>query len=137
LVREALHERSTLLGIAPHLAHALPFVMPAYKCWEIPFYGTGLKAYDLLTGSKSLGRTQFLSPSRTQIALPNLNANRLKGGVMYWDAQFDDARFALALARTASAHSALLINHRPVNSFIVQDQLVVGKHCTDDQPKQQ
>ncbi|HLR29975.1 MAG TPA: glycerol-3-phosphate dehydrogenase/oxidase [Paenalcaligenes sp.] len=136
LVREALHERSTLLGIAPHLAHALPFVMPAYKCWEIPFYGTGLKAYDLLTGSKSLGRTQFLSPSRTQIALPNLNTARLKGGVMYWDAQFDDARFALALARTASAHSALLINHCPVSSFIVEDKRVVGVRCTDAETQQ-
>src|SRR5690625_1437984 len=136
LVREALHERSTLLGIAPHLAHALPFVMPAYKCWEMPFYGTGLKAYDLLTGSKSLGRTQFLSPSRTQIALPNLNTTRLKGGVMYWDAQFDDARFALALARTASAHSALLINYCPVSSFIIENERVVGVRCTDAETQQ-
>lgn len=136
LVREALHERSVLLSIAPHLAHPLPFVMPAYKCWEVPFYGTGLKAYDLMTGTNSLGRTQFLSPMRTQIALPNLNTKRLKGGVMYWDAQFDDARFALALARTASAHSALLINYCPVSSFIIENDRVAGVRCTDAETQQ-
>src|SRR5690625_4330582 len=136
LVREALQERAILLGLAPHLAHSLPFVLPAYKCWEVPFYGTGLKAYDLLTGAKSLGRTQFLSPSRTQLALPNLNMQALKGGVMYWDAQFDDARFALALARTASAHSALLINYCPVSSFILENNRVVGVHCTDAETQQ-
>lgn len=136
LVREALAERATLLHLAPHLAHAIPFVMPAYRCWEIPFYGAGLKTYDLLTGSKSLGSTQLLSRMRTQIALPNLNLNKLKGGVMYWDAQFDDARYALALARTAAAHSALLINYCPVDSFIVENQRVVGVHCIDAETQQ-
>lgn len=131
LVREALAERATLLHLAPHLAHAIPFVMPAYRCWEVPFYGAGLKTYDLLTGSRSLGSTQFLSRMRTQIAVPNLNMNKLKGGVMYWDAQFDDARYALALARTAAAHAALLINYCPVNSFIVENKRVVGVRCTD------
>jgi len=136
LVREALQERSILLNIAPHLAHALPFVMPAYKCWELPFYGTGLKAYDLITGNRSLGRTQFLNMARTQIALPNLNTNKLKGGVMYWDAQFDDARFALAIARTAAAYSALLINYCPVSQFIIENGKVSGVLCTDVETQQ-
>lgn len=136
LVREALQERSTLLSLAPHLAHALPFVMPAYKCWELPFYGTGLKAYDVLTGSKSLGRTRLLGPGQTQMALPNVHDRGLKGGVMYWDAQFDDARFAISLARTAAAHSALLINYCPVSSLIIENQRVVGVQCTDAETQQ-
>src|SRR5699024_10168078 len=77
-----------------------------------------------------------LSRMRTQIAVPNLNMNKLKGGVMYWDAQFDDARYALALARTAAAHGALLINYCPVNSFIVENQRVVGVRCTDAETQQ-
>lgn len=136
LVREALHERATLLNLAPHLAHALPFVMPAYKCWEIPFYGAGLKAYDVLTGSKSLGRTRLLGAGQTQMAIPNLNQQRLKGGVMYWDAQFNDARYAISLARTAAAHSALLINYCPVNSLLVENERVVGVQCTDAETQQ-
>src|SRR5437868_1228203 len=65
LVREALHERTTLLANAPHLAQPLPFVMPSYKYWEAPFYGIGLKVYDALAGKAGLGATQFLSRSET------------------------------------------------------------------------
>src|SRR5437868_6420833 len=65
LVREALHERTTLLANAPHLAQPLPFVMPSYSLWESPFYGAGLKVYDALAGKAGLGATQFLSRSET------------------------------------------------------------------------
>ena len=97
LVREALHERSTLLANAPHLAQPLPFVMPSYKFWESPFYGIGLKLYDALAGKEGLGDTQFLSRADTLACLPTLQSQGLKGGVKYWDGQFDDARLALAL----------------------------------------
>ena len=70
LVREALHERSTLLRNAPHLAQPLPFVMPGYRMWEAPFYGAGLKAYDALAGSAGLGSTQLLGARQTRTLLP-------------------------------------------------------------------
>ncbi len=111
LVREALHERGALLANAPHIAAPLPFVMPAYQWWERGFYGVGLKAYDALAGRHGLGGTEWLSARRTLELLPGARAQGLHGGVRYWDGQFDDARFALALARTALARGALCVNH--------------------------
>ena len=109
LVREALHERSTLLRNAPHLAQALPFVMPTYAWWEKPFYGIGLKVYDALAGASGLGRTEFLSRQATLASLPAVQATGLLGGVKYWDGQFNDAKLALALARSAACQGALLL----------------------------
>src|SRR5256885_2162053 len=101
LVREALHERKVLLHNAPHLAQPLAFIMPSYRVWETPFYGAGLKLYDALAGSSGLAPTRFLGRAATLDALPSVQPSGLKGGVEYWDGQFDDARLALALARTA------------------------------------
>jgi glycerol-3-phosphate dehydrogenase len=118
LVREALHERSALLANAAHVAAPLPFVMPAYRWWERGFYGAGLKAYDLLAGSRGLGGTEWLDARRTAQLLAGVRARGphgdLQGGVRYWDGQFDDARLALLLARTAESHGAVVLNHAPV-----------------------
>ncbi len=111
LVREALAERATVLRIAPHLAQPLPFVMPSYAWWQTPYYGAGLKLYDLMAGRAGLGRTEFLSRAQTLAALPGVNPAGLKGGVQYWDGQFDDARLALALARTAENTGARMFNY--------------------------
>lgn len=111
LVREALAERARLLRNAPHLAQPLSFVMPTYRWWERLWFGAGLRAYDLLAGRAGLGRTQSLDRQQTLRALPNVRPQGLMGGVRYWDGQFDDARLALALARTAAVHGALLVNH--------------------------
>jgi glycerol-3-phosphate dehydrogenase len=111
LVYEALHERTTLLNNAAHLAQPLAFVLPCYKFWEIPFYGAGLMLYDALSGKRSLGRTRFWGAQETLKHVPNLHTEGLKGSVKYWDGQFDDARLALALARTAAQRGALLINY--------------------------
>lgn len=126
LVREALHERTAVLHNAPHLASRLPFVMPGYRWWESGFYGTGLKAYDLLAGSRSLGDTEFLSAARTRTLLPNVRAQGLAGGVRYWDAQFDDARLAVTLARTAAARGAVVLNHAPVTGLLREGGQVRG-----------
>ncbi|MEY3295795.1 MAG: putative glycerol-3-phosphate dehydrogenase GlpD, partial [Pseudomonadota bacterium] len=121
LVREALHERGALLANAPHVAAPLPFVMPAYRWWEKGFYGAGLKAYDLLAGARGLGPTEWLDARRAQALLPGARAHgpagALQGGVRYWDGQFDDARLALLLARTAAGRGALLVNHAPVTAL--------------------
>jgi glycerol-3-phosphate dehydrogenase len=132
LVYEALHERATLLHNAPHLARALSFVMPCYRFWEMPFYGAGLLLYDLLAGRRSLGRTHFHGVEATQAALPNLNPKSLKGSVQYWDGQFDDARLALALARTAAQQGATLVNYcRAVELLHDGDNRVNGMLAQD------
>lgn len=131
LVREALHERTTLLNNAPHLAQPLPFVMPSYRLLDTPFYGAGLKMYDALAGKDGLGRTEFLSKDKTLRLLPTVRTDHLKGGVKYWDGQFDDARLALALARTAAAKGALLVNYCPAKELLHTDGKVSGVVCED------
>jgi glycerol-3-phosphate dehydrogenase len=131
LVSEALHERTHLLHNAPHLAQPLPFVMPAYRWWEAPFYGAGLKLYDLLAGKAGLGPTEFLSVEQTLRHLPSVNPNQLCGGVKYWDGQFDDARLALVLARTAAASGALLLNYCEAMDLLHVDQRVAGVRVRD------
>ena len=131
LVREALHERTTLLRNAPHLAQPLPFVLPAYKLWEMPFYGAGLVMYDALAGVAGLGRTEFLSRGRTLQALPTARPEGLKGGIRYWDGQFDDARLALALARTAALHGALVVNYCEVTGLLYAEGRVSGVAARD------
>ena len=131
LVREALRERTTLLHNAPHLAQPLPFVMPSYRYWEMPFYGAGLKMYDALAGKAGLGGTEFLSRNETLACLPTVRTDGLKGGVKYWDGQFDDARLALALARTAASHGALLVNYCAAVALVHENGRVVGLTCQD------
>jgi glycerol-3-phosphate dehydrogenase len=139
LVREALHERTTLLANAPHLAGPLAFVMPTYKFWEAPFY-VGLKLYDALAGSAGLGRTEFLSRAETSRLLPNsalsMGGGKLHGGVKYWDGQFDDARLALALARTAAAQGALLVNYCVATGLIHENGKVAGLQVKDQETGQ-
>ena len=131
LVREALHERGAMLANAPHVAQRLPFVMPAYHWWESGFYGIGLKAYDTLAGRQGLGGTEFLSRRRTLELLPGVQPLGLRGGVRYWDGQFDDARLALLLARTAAAHGALVINHVAATALVRSKGLVRGVTVQD------
>ena len=137
LVREALHERRTLLANAPHLAQPLAFVMPSYKVWEAPLYGLGLKLYDALAGKAGLGPTQWLSRAETLALLPNTQHSgpkgQLKGGVKYWDGQFDDARLALALARTAARQGALLINYCAATALLHEGGKLVGLQVKDQE----
>lgn len=131
LVREALHERTTVLHIAPGLAHPLAFVIPAIRWWERAFYGAGLTLYDWLAGSSGLGPTRILSAAETRRHLPTARADGLRGGVLYWDAQFDDARLAVALARTAAAQGALLLNYCAAKELQVEAGKVTGLRCED------
>lgn len=131
LVREALHERTTLLSNAPHLAQPLPFVMPSYHWWEAPFYGVGLKMYDFLAGKAGIGATEFLSKNRTLELLPTARPAGLTGGVKYWDGQFDDARLALALAKTAVREGALLLNYCAAKQLVHENGKVTGLAVQD------
>jgi glycerol-3-phosphate dehydrogenase len=131
LVREALHERALLLANAPHLAQPIAFVMPTHGWWERGFYGMGLKMYDALAGRQGLGGTQFLSVAQTTALLPTLRRDGLTGGVKYWDGQFDDARLAVALARTAVVQGACVVNHCAVTALRREDGRVRGMQARD------
>ena len=111
LVREALRERGRLLANAPHIASARAFAVPAYSWWEKPYYGAGLFAYDRLAMSLGIGHTQLLSEAEYVERVPTAQRDGLDGGVLYYDGQFDDARLAVALARTAADLGAVVLNH--------------------------
>lgn len=121
LVREALQERGRLLKNAPHVCHTLAFVVPFYNHWQKWYYGFGLWLYELLSGKLSLGKTKFLSKKGTLRNLPGLAAEKLTGGVLYFDGQFDDSRLAINLAQTATGQGATVINYFSVAGFNKQE----------------
>ena len=131
LVYEALRERANLLANAPHIAQPLSFVMPAYKLWQMPFYGAGLKAYDVLAGAAGIGPTRWMGPARVREMLPTVKSEGLLGGVSYWDGQFDDARLAIAIARTAQAHGATLANYCVAQSVAGDGSRIAGVNVVD------
>ncbi len=131
LVLEALRERGRMLRNAPHLAHRMQFVVPAYAFWELPFYGAGLTLYDLLAGGEGLGRSQILSSSGTRSALPTLRQTGLKGGIAYYDGQFDDARFAIALLRTLFDLGGVAANYVGVTGLLKRNGRVRGIEARD------
>jgi glycerol-3-phosphate dehydrogenase len=114
LVMEALKERGILLENAPHLVHDQPFIVPNYSWWETPFYGIGLKIYDLLAGKYGFGKSRILSLAETLERLPNIRQDGLRGGVIYHDGQFDDSRLLIHLMITATEYGAAVVNYAPV-----------------------
>lgn len=111
LVMEALKERGLLAQNAPHLVRNLGFVVPNYEWWEAPFYGIGLKLYNLLAGKYGFGASRMLSKAETLELLPNLQTAGLRGGVIYFDGQFDDSRLLIHLVATAYEQGAALLNY--------------------------
>jgi glycerol-3-phosphate dehydrogenase len=117
LVMEALKERGLLAQNAPHLVHNLGFVVPNYTWWEAPFYGIGLKIYNLLAGKYGFGESRILSREETLAMLPTIKTEGLRGGVIYFDGQFDDSRLLIHLAATAAEHGAVLLNYAQATGF--------------------
>ena len=111
LVMEALRERGILLQNAPHLVSDQEFIVPNYEWWEAPFYGVGMKVYDVLAGRYRFGTSSTLSVEETIERLPNIERTGLRGGVLYHDGQFDDARLLINLAQTAFEQGAVVINY--------------------------
>ena len=118
LVMEALKERGILRDNAPHLVHDLRFIVPNYDWWEGPFYGIGMRVYDLLSGRYGFGRSRRLSRAVTLEAIPTLTTEGLRGGVQYYDGQFDDARLLINLAQTAVEQGATLVNYMRATSLL-------------------
>jgi glycerol-3-phosphate dehydrogenase len=133
LVIEALKERGLLCQNAPHLIHHLPFLVPNYRWWEGPFYGIGIKIYDILAGKLGIEKSQKISLSATLKAIPTLEPKGLRGGVIYYDGQFDDSRLAICLAQTAADHGAVVINYMKVTSLIKKNGICNGVQATDQE----
>lgn len=122
LVMEALKERGLLRRNAPHLVHDLAFIVPSYTWWESPFYGFGLKVYNLLSGRYRFGPTSRLSRDEILQRLPTIKTDGLKGGVVYYDGQFDDSRLLINLATTAAEQDATLLNYVEVTGLHRDDE---------------
>ncbi|MEM9544328.1 MAG: glycerol-3-phosphate dehydrogenase/oxidase [Bacteroidota bacterium] len=132
LVIEALREREFVLTKAPHLSRIQKFVIPHYSHWEGWYYWAGLKTYDILSANRSLGKTTKVSKKETLKLLPNLKKEGLKGGIVYTDGQFDDARLCIDLVSTLNNADSLVINYCQVENFIYgSDDKITGVVAKD------
>ena len=132
LVIEALKERGIMRKNAPHLVQDLSFVIPSYDWWNSPFYGIGLKIYDMMAGNLGLGPSTLLDREETIELIPNVKKKGLRGGVIYHDGQFDDARMAVSLAQTAENHGASLLNYFGVKGLLKDGDMVTGVRAQDE-----
>jgi glycerol-3-phosphate dehydrogenase len=132
LVMEALKERGLLLQNAPHLVHDVPFIVPNYSWWETPFYGIGLKIYDMLAGKYGFGTSKILSREETLSQIPTLQAEGLRGGVIYHDGQFDDSRLLIHLIATAVDHGAAAVNYIAVTGLLRDEDGFIDGVIADD-----
>ena len=131
LVIEALKERGILKRNAPQLVKDMSFVIPFYDWWNSPFYGLGLKIYDMMAGKMGLGPSTLLDKKETVELINNVNQDGLKGGVIYHDGQFDDSRMAITLSLTADDLGATLINYAEVTDLIKENDLISGLEFLD------
>ncbi len=118
LVREALRERGYLRKNAPHLVKNQRFIIANYRWWEKPFYTLGLTLYDLLSGGMSLGRSLPMKKRDVIKAIPQIVREKLKGGVIYHDGQFDDSRLAVNMMQTAIEQGATVVNYVRVTDLL-------------------
>ena len=131
LVLEALKERGLLYQNAPHLVHNLAFVVPTYDWWEGTFYGVGLKLYDMLAGKYGFGKSRLLSEEETLERIPTLETNGLRGGVIYYDGQFDDSRLLINMVQTADELGTDILNYIKVTSLLKKNDVVIGVAAMD------
>ena len=133
LVLDALRERGHMLRNAPHLVHDLNFVIPAYSYFSLPYYGIGLKVYERLSGKLSFGHSEVLSRKTALEKLPGVKSEGLRGGILYHDGQFDDARYAIALLRTLQDLGGVAINYVEATGLIERDGKVIGIRARDQE----
>lgn len=131
LVLDALRERGHMLRNAPHLVHDLSFVVPVFGYFGLPYYGFGLKLYELMSGKLSFGTSRMLSREQTMQMLPGISGEGLKGGVLYHDGQFDDARYAISLLRTFEDLGGTALNYVPVTGLVLHGGKVAGVKARD------
>jgi len=131
LVLEALRERGRLAKNAPHLVRSQAFVIPNYSWWQGPFYGIGMKVYDQLAGKLGLSPSRHLSKKETVDMIPTIETDKLVGGVIYHDGQFDDSRLAVNLAQTADELGACMVNYAKCVGLEKENDAVSGVKIHD------
>lgn len=118
LVYESLQERGILLENAAHVVKKQPFIIPCFTWYSKLKYLLGLKMYDLLAGKYSLGRSRLLGRDELMQDMPTIKSEGLKGGIEYWDGQFDDARLAINIAQTCAEQGGTLLNYFKVTGLL-------------------
>ncbi len=142
LVREALGERHLMLTrLCPHLVQPVPFLYPLrHRVWERAYAGSGVLLYDTLLGvgtggglvaPRSVPRHRHLSRRKALTLAPALRKDALVGALQYYDAQVDDARHTMTLARTAAAYGAATANGVQVVGFLREGERVSGVRVCD------
>ncbi|MRH90847.1 glycerol-3-phosphate dehydrogenase [Nocardia sp. SYP-A9097] len=133
LVREALKERGLLLNkLAPHLVHPVPFLFPLqHRVWERAYIGAGVALYDTLGGARAVPMHRHLTRSGALELAPALKDDAMTGAIKYYDAQVDDARHTMMLARTAARHGATVLTRTKVTGLLRDGEQVVGAQVTD------
>lgn len=131
LVLDALRERGILWRNAPHLVRKQAFIIPSYSHFAKYKYLLGLKLYDMLSGRYSFGKSTFISRQEMVEKMPAINRKNLLGGVVYYDGQFDDARLAIHLAKTAAEQGGVLLNYCKVTGLHKEEGRVTGVQVTD------
>jgi glycerol-3-phosphate dehydrogenase len=133
LVREALRERALLLTrVAPHLVHPVPFLYPLkHRMWERVYVGAGIGLYDTMGGSGAVPRHRHLSHRRALRVAPALRGDAFVGAIQYFDAQVDDARFTMTLARTAASYGATVVSRARATGFVREGERVTGARVHD------
>ncbi|NCB07751.1 MAG: glycerol-3-phosphate dehydrogenase/oxidase, partial [Bacteroidia bacterium] len=133
LVFEALHERGLMFKNAPHLVTNQSFVIPTYDWWGGPFYTVGLKVYDFMAGKLGLGPSKHLSFEEVVEAIPTVEQEELRGGVIYQDGQFDDSRMAISLAQTCLDSGGTVLNYCKVTGLTKEGGLINGVVAVDQE----
>ena len=137
LVYEALKERAILKKNAPHLVKQIGFLIPAYNFFLKFYYFLGLKFYHIISGSLSFDKPQMVNKEDALKLVPNVNRNRLKGGVVFFDGQFDDSRMGIDIALSSDTNKALLFNYMSVESLIKENSKIKGVVAKDTLSKEE
>lgn len=132
LVTEALREREYVINQAPHLSRIQKFIIPFYSRWQGYYYLAGLKAYDFLSLNKSLGSSSMINKEETIKDLPNIKQDGLKGGIVYYDGQFDDTRLCIDLVTTIHQRNGLCINHCEFDKFTYDNNGIINGGVVHD-----
>ncbi len=136
LVKEALRERDLLVSrLAPHLVRPVPFLYPLYKkVVERPYVGAGLVLYDAMEGvRRPVPHHRHLTTRGALRRAPALRPDRLAGAMMYYDAQVDDARYTITVARTAARHGARVLTRASAVSLLRDGSRVTGAVVRDEE----
>jgi len=131
LVLEALRERGLMKQNAPHLVKDQSFIIPSYNWWVKPYYTLGLTAYDFMAGRLGLGRSLPYSRKKTLKHIPTLKQENLRGGVVYHDGQFDDARYGINLCQTFVEHGGTAVNYMKVVGLNKANDKISGVAAID------